>query len=249
MHAGLLPRPDGLTPAATTPSPTLPHHHNLLQHKATHLTIQCRDCRGTKRVPCKPGMGGAFLPSYCDLNMVGRGPGASASGTRAPRLAGLAVCYCSAARLADADVSVCARTTCFACSSCCCCCWLHQASLHAMPLGPRPSPPLPFPHVSQRPMQQPLQGTEKCTPNSFSVLPEGSTFVDQQTLKLQVWWWRCGTAVRYQQRSAPRRETWRYITLACLLMCKAMYSMWHPPPCHTPAWAAPDTPHRLPPSC
>ena len=52
------------------PLPACPPRPACLQHKATHLTIQCRDCRGTKRVACKPGMGGAFLPSYCDLNMV-----------------------------------------------------------------------------------------------------------------------------------------------------------------------------------
>lgn len=38
------------------------------QHKATALTVQCKDCRGTKVIPCRPGLGGAFLPARCDLS-------------------------------------------------------------------------------------------------------------------------------------------------------------------------------------
>ncbi|GLC34924.1 hypothetical protein PLESTB_001178700 [Pleodorina starrii] len=74
------------------------------RHKATYLTIQCKTCRGTKRVGCKPGLGGAFLPTYCDM-ADRRAPGAA--------------------------------------------------------------------------------GGEGCGPQPFTVISEGSTFVDQQTLKLQ----------------------------------------------------------------
>ncbi|GFR48027.1 hypothetical protein Agub_g9859 [Astrephomene gubernaculifera] len=74
------------------------------RHKATYLTLQCKTCRGCKRVNCKPGLGGTFMPGYCDL-----------ADRRAPGGA----------------------------------------------------------------------GAEGCGPNPFVVLPEGSTFVDQQTLKLQ----------------------------------------------------------------
>ncbi|KXZ53156.1 hypothetical protein GPECTOR_7g1048 [Gonium pectorale] len=74
------------------------------RHKATYLTIQCKTCRGTKRVACKPGLGGTFLPSYCDM-ADRRAPGAA--------------------------------------------------------------------------------GSEGCGPSPFTVMGEGSSFVDQQTLKLQ----------------------------------------------------------------
>ncbi|GIL54329.1 hypothetical protein Vafri_9903 [Volvox africanus] len=74
------------------------------RHKATYLTVQCKTCRGTKRVSCKPGLGGAFMPSYCDM-ADRRAPGAA--------------------------------------------------------------------------------GSEGCGQNPFVVLPEGSSFVDQQTLKPQ----------------------------------------------------------------
>lgn len=74
------------------------------QHKATYLTLQCKTCRGTKRVACKPGLGGSFIPTYCDM-ADRNAPGASADG---------------------------------------------------------------------------------CGQQPFVVLPEGSSFVDQQTLKLQV---------------------------------------------------------------
>lgn len=46
----------------------------LLQHKATHITIQCKDCKNTKVVACKPGIGGAAIPRSCDAN-VQAGPG------------------------------------------------------------------------------------------------------------------------------------------------------------------------------
>eukprot|EP00198_Chlamydomonas_reinhardtii_P000640 XP_001689975.1 minichromosome maintenance protein 5 [Chlamydomonas reinhardtii] len=45
------------------------------RHKATYLTVQCKTCRGTKRVACSDGMGGAYVPSYCDLANR-RAPGA-----------------------------------------------------------------------------------------------------------------------------------------------------------------------------
>lgn len=52
--------------ALTVDALTLYSFH--LQHKATHLTIQCKDCRGTKTIACRPGLGGAFLPGRCDLS-------------------------------------------------------------------------------------------------------------------------------------------------------------------------------------
>lgn len=38
--------------------------------KATSLTIQCRNCRTTKQIPIKPGMGGSTLPRTCDRVQV-----------------------------------------------------------------------------------------------------------------------------------------------------------------------------------
>ena len=39
-----------------------------VQHKATHMTIICSKCRNTKVITCKPGLGGAQFPRYCDAN-------------------------------------------------------------------------------------------------------------------------------------------------------------------------------------
>ncbi|KAK9810367.1 hypothetical protein WJX72_009530 [[Myrmecia] bisecta] len=36
------------------------------RHKATHITIMCKDCKNTKVITCKPGMGGAMIPRACD---------------------------------------------------------------------------------------------------------------------------------------------------------------------------------------
>jgi hypothetical protein len=36
------------------------------QHKASYLTVQCKECRATQVVPCKPGLGGALLPRRCE---------------------------------------------------------------------------------------------------------------------------------------------------------------------------------------
>ncbi|EDQ87030.1 uncharacterized protein MONBRDRAFT_27771 [Monosiga brevicollis MX1] len=41
--------------------------------KATELTIQCRNCRETKKWPVKPGFGGAQLPRTCDRTPVAEG--------------------------------------------------------------------------------------------------------------------------------------------------------------------------------
>jgi DNA replication licensing factor MCM5 len=38
------------------------------RHKATHITVQCKDCRNVLTVPCKPGMGGAVVPRQCTVN-------------------------------------------------------------------------------------------------------------------------------------------------------------------------------------
>ncbi|KAG2449154.1 hypothetical protein HYH02_005901 [Chlamydomonas schloesseri] len=48
------------------------------RHKATYLTVQCKTCRGTKRVACSDGMGGAYVPTYCDL-ADRRAPGGAAA--------------------------------------------------------------------------------------------------------------------------------------------------------------------------
>lgn len=36
------------------------------KHKATKVTIQCRTCKSTKVLICKPGMGGTMIPRQCD---------------------------------------------------------------------------------------------------------------------------------------------------------------------------------------
>ena len=38
------------------------------KHKATYVTVQCKDCRNVLTVPCKPGMGGAVVPKQCPSN-------------------------------------------------------------------------------------------------------------------------------------------------------------------------------------
>ncbi|GFH31188.1 DNA helicase, partial [Haematococcus lacustris] len=40
----------------------------LVMHKATAMTIQCRSCKGVMSIACSAGMGGAMIPSYCNLN-------------------------------------------------------------------------------------------------------------------------------------------------------------------------------------
>ena len=37
-----------------------------LQHKATHMTIMCKDCKSIRVLACKPGMGGVLIPRNCD---------------------------------------------------------------------------------------------------------------------------------------------------------------------------------------
>lgn len=44
------------------------------QHKATHITVMCKDCRNVKVLPCKPGIGGAMIPRYCDARQVAARP-------------------------------------------------------------------------------------------------------------------------------------------------------------------------------
>jgi len=36
--------------------------------KAASLPIQCKDCKNTKIIACKPGMGGVILPRTCDMH-------------------------------------------------------------------------------------------------------------------------------------------------------------------------------------
>lgn len=36
------------------------------KHKASYLTVQCKECHATQVVACKPGLGGAMLPRRCE---------------------------------------------------------------------------------------------------------------------------------------------------------------------------------------
>jgi DNA replicative helicase MCM subunit Mcm2 (Cdc46/Mcm family) len=53
--------------AQPIPTPILPPLFLApLQHKASYLTVQCKECRSTQVVSCKPGLGGAMLPRKCE---------------------------------------------------------------------------------------------------------------------------------------------------------------------------------------
>ena len=43
------------------------------RHKATYITVQCKDCRAVEAVPCRPGLGGAVLPKQCTAQAGGAG--------------------------------------------------------------------------------------------------------------------------------------------------------------------------------
>lgn len=34
--------------------------------KATYVTLMCKNCKSTKTVACRPGLGGAIVPRSCD---------------------------------------------------------------------------------------------------------------------------------------------------------------------------------------
>lgn len=36
------------------------------KHKATYLSLMCKECKATKRIACRPGVGGAVIPRICD---------------------------------------------------------------------------------------------------------------------------------------------------------------------------------------
>lgn len=36
------------------------------KHKATHITLQCRTCKTTMQLMCRPGMGGTMIPRKCE---------------------------------------------------------------------------------------------------------------------------------------------------------------------------------------
>ena len=38
------------------------------KHKATHLTIRCKNCKNVKEVTCRPGVGGVAIPRRCDAS-------------------------------------------------------------------------------------------------------------------------------------------------------------------------------------
>jgi DNA replication licensing factor MCM5 len=40
------------------------------KHKATYLTVQCKECKATKRIACRPGVGGAMIPRTCDAAVL-----------------------------------------------------------------------------------------------------------------------------------------------------------------------------------
>ena len=51
------------------------------KHKATYITIQCKSCRHTERVVCRPGVGGAAIPRSCQARQGQAGaPGAGDCG-------------------------------------------------------------------------------------------------------------------------------------------------------------------------
>lgn len=43
------------------------------KHKALKVTVQCRTCKDTKTVYCKPGLGGAAIPRDCQGSQAGQG--------------------------------------------------------------------------------------------------------------------------------------------------------------------------------
>eukprot|EP00889_Picochlorum_renovo_P000305 jgi/Picre1/27335/NNA_000304.t1 len=43
------------------------------KHKALKVTVQCRTCKDTKTVYCKPGLGGASIPRECQGSQAGQG--------------------------------------------------------------------------------------------------------------------------------------------------------------------------------
>eukprot|EP00884_Botryococcus_braunii_P017633 jgi/Botrbrau1/4553/Bobra.60_2s0040.1 len=49
---------------------------NAPKHKATHMTLMCRECRSHKVLTCNPGMGGSLIPRTCETCANNRlGPG------------------------------------------------------------------------------------------------------------------------------------------------------------------------------
>ncbi|PSC72741.1 DNA replication licensing factor MCM5 [Micractinium conductrix] len=36
------------------------------KHKATYIMLQCKECKATKKITCRPGVGGALIPRMCD---------------------------------------------------------------------------------------------------------------------------------------------------------------------------------------
>eukprot|EP00899_Mesostigma_viride_P028700 jgi/Mesvir1/9014/Mv21302-RA.1 len=52
--------------------------------KATSITLQCSNCKNTKVIPCKPGLGGAAVPRTCDYNAGAALNGAAGTETKCP---------------------------------------------------------------------------------------------------------------------------------------------------------------------
>lgn len=46
-------------------------HVMVLQHKATYITLECKQCHTIKQLTCKPGIGGAMIPRVCDAATMG----------------------------------------------------------------------------------------------------------------------------------------------------------------------------------
>lgn len=43
----------------------------MLQHKATYIMLECKQCHTMKKLACKPGIGGAVIPRVCDASTMG----------------------------------------------------------------------------------------------------------------------------------------------------------------------------------
>ena len=43
----------------------------MLQHKATYIALECKNCHTIKTLTCKPGIGGAMIPRVCDASAMG----------------------------------------------------------------------------------------------------------------------------------------------------------------------------------
>lgn len=54
------------------------------KNKAVYLTIQCKECRSIKEIPCAPGLGGTVLPRACDRSGAVAVPNAATGAAACP---------------------------------------------------------------------------------------------------------------------------------------------------------------------